>query len=286
MTRIGLVVTGECEANGLAPSLARVFPAAATFHVLVRKNSLTSGDVTLPDSDRTRSRADEFAAELVAATMCSGCDYVIGVDDLELDNAAHPERVVALVRGAVERHVERRYPNALGRRHAVERLQARCSFHLLAPMVESHFFADAATLNVCGIVKGSLFAAGRVDVERFVVEDPDYLSAPYPAAAPREARKRSWARPAGRERHPKAYLKFLCEPHDPLCSERRYREATVGANALRAMDWHQCLAPWSHAALARSLFHDIADMLSISPPPFPGSVHPATSGRPSLLRNL
>jgi hypothetical protein len=284
--RIGLVVTGGCEAKGLAPSLAGVFPGLATFEVAHQKQSLTSTDIEARDTQGTRSLADEFAAALVAEAVDGVYSFVVGVDDLELANAAQPELVVRQVVEAVARHVERRYPILRDRNHALDRVQERCSFHLLAPMVESYFFAEPTALAACGAKRPSLFQADQIDVERFEVSDPVYEAVPYPADAPREARKRSWALLAERNRHPKAYLKFLCQPDDPLCSNRAYRESREGAKALGALAWSPALTNPIHAALARSLFDDIAAMLGADLP-FPGDSHRATSRPPAMrvLRN-
>ena len=285
--RIGLVVTGDCESFGLARSLTGVFAGQATFKVAHKKQSLASNNVLEVDTPGTRTRADEFAAALVAEATGTEFDYVIGVDDLELVNAAHPEHVVKQVTDAIERHV-RKLPVASPKQdRALALVQERCSFHLLAPMIESYFFAAPnSALPACGIQRPSHFRVGEVDVEEFAVSDPVFEAVPYPATAPREARKRTWALPVDRHRHPKAYLKFLCEPDDPLCSKRAYRESREGAKALEALAWGPALADTTHARLARSLFDDIATMLGTTPP-FAGTSHAATSqpGREHRLRN-
>jgi hypothetical protein len=246
---------------------------------------LTSNDVRAADTAGTRSRADEFAAALVAEVAGAEYDFVIGVDDLELANAPHPERVVKQVIDAIERHIAGLRVVLSEQNRLRDRVQARCSFHLLAPMVESYFFAEPTTaLRTCGAQRPSMFRVGAVDVEDFAVSDPAFDAVPYPAHAPREARKKTWALPANRHRHPKAYLKFLCEPNDPLCSERLYRESRHGASALGALSWGPALSGTTHGQLARSLFDDIANMLGV-PPPFAGASHAATS-RPGPQRRL
>jgi hypothetical protein len=283
---IGLIVTGDCEREGLAGSLERLFPGEQ-FEVAQQKNSLSSGDLAFGTTPGIRSKADEFAAALVAESDSSHYDFVIGVDDVEIPNAQHPDRIVTMLVEAVRRHVTAHFAHERDRSKTYERLRERVSFHLLAPMVEAYFFADPAALVKAGAVRPSQFRAGQVDVEQFVVEDPDYLRVPYPATAPKEARKKSWARPEHRERHPKAYLKFLCEPDDPLCRARRYRESKGGALALRELAWAPALASPQHGMIARALLDDIANMLDRDRP-FLGDTHHATSQPPSsrLLRNV
>lgn len=94
-----------------------------------------------------------------------------------------------------------------------------------------------------------------------------------------------------RERHPKAYLAWLCrDPEDKRCCST-YRESRGGADALRALSWPEVLRTPTHARFARTFFRDLADVLG--PPALAvgeGEEHPllARSEAPQdrVLRNL
>ena len=54
-----------------------------------------------------------------------------------------------------------------------------------------------------------------------------------------------------------------------------YQETTLGAHALRTLDWGQLFGSPAEACFARALVEDIADMLGVANP------HPGTT--PSVL---
>src|SRR4051812_25521588 len=91
-------------------------------------------------------------------------------------------------------------------------------------------------------VKHSSPASPRTDVRHITLGDPRFSKAEDLAAD----------MPA-RERHPKSYLHYLCDP--TLLDKRlRYRETQGGVRALRLLDWHQVLSvpphcPFLHAFL-------------------------------------
>jgi hypothetical protein len=99
-----------------------------------------------------------FVAHLVAETYPgrhgTPPDLVIGVDDVELVNAAHPDVVVQVPRDAVRSHVEQTWSGA-ARDRVYARLRDHCSFHLLKPMVEAYFFGEPAALERAGRVSSS-----------------------------------------------------------------------------------------------------------------------------------
>jgi hypothetical protein len=213
-------------------------------------------------------------------------DLLIALDDLELVNAPHPELVAARVRDAVVAHMERyAWTSQAAREKATRLVRERCSFHLLAPMVEAYFFAEPGALVRAGASRPSRVDAAAIDLEAFVTDDPDYLG--HPLVPHKQSPKRkSWAIPLPeRSRHPKHYLRFLCDPANPYTD--RYVETKGGAEALRKLDWPRVFAHGERVRLARSLFEDIADRLGV-PHPFPGEGHPATSDFKSarVLRNL
>ena len=281
--RVGLIVTGKCEEKALSDSLGRLFPEAQ-FECLERVESFTSADLSeLPDTSAP-SVLGKFAASLVAAVEDEPPDLVVALDDLELVNAPHPGLVASRVREAVRGHLEQHSWTSQSSRDKVTRLvRERCSFHLLAPMVETYFFADAEALVSAGASRPSRVDASAIDLEAFVTNDADYLGHPM---VPHKQKQKSWAIPLPeRARHPKHYLRFLCDPTNPLTD--RYVETKGGAEALRRLEWKHVFAKAEHVRFARSLIEDIADRLGV-PHPFPGAGHPATADfkNARVLRNL
>lgn len=281
--RVGLIVTGRCEHRALSGSLQRVFPEA-TFSVLSREplDSFTSADLREMPESRAPDSLRIFAERLVAAVEDDDPpDLVVAIDDLELVNAPHPELVAQRVRDAVHAHLQSHSWTSMGAQEKVTQLvRKRCSFHLLAPMVEAYLFAEPAALTRAGATRPARVDPA-IDLEDFVTDDPDYLGHP---PMPHRQRLKSWAID-GRARHPKHYLRFLCDPADPYT--QRYRESVGGAAALRELAWPQVFAHAERVRLARALFEDLADGLGV-PHPFPGTGHPATSDfkRARVLRNL
>jgi hypothetical protein len=279
--RVGLLVTGKCEEKALAESLGRIFPEAR-FELLDRIESFTSADLRdVPDSEVPTTLA-KFARSIVAAVEDEPPEMVVAIDDLELVNALHPELVGRRVRDAVRHHLETHdWSSEATRQRVVERVRKRCSFHLFAPMVEAYFFAEPEALTRAGAIRPAHASVSRVDLEDFLTDDPDYFQHP---AVPHQQRRKSWAI-AERARHPKHYLRFLCEPANPLTD--RYVETRGGASALNQLAWGQVFAHADHVRLARSLFEDIALALGVEHP-FPGESHPATASFKTArtLRNL
>ena len=289
--RVGLIVTGKCEHRGLGESLMRIFPDVR-FEVLGREpaDSFTSADIRQMPASPTPSTLQKFVARLVAAVEPGGReeppDLVMAIDDLELVNAPHPALVVDRVRQAVRTHLQS-YPgtSASARQKVIQRVRERCSFHLLAPMVEAYFFADPAALLRAGATRLSQVDATTIDLESFVTQDSDYLQHPDVPHQQHPERK-SWAIPMPeRAQHPKHYLRFLCDPSDP--HTRRYAEAKGGAEALRLLAWTQVFSDTACVQFARSLFEDLSLGLD-APHPFPGTAHPATADfkNAQVLRNL
>ncbi|HEY0250860.1 MAG TPA: hypothetical protein VGC41_05005 [Kofleriaceae bacterium] len=184
-----------------------------------------------------------------------GPDFVIAVDDLELDNIEVPGNVAGVVRDAIVR--------AMGDVPTLAqqaRFRNRCSFHLLCPMVEAYFYGEPAALVRAGAKQLALLNATHLEDFRSV--DVAYLTG------------------GGNVDHPKHYLQFLSNPD-------RYRETIGGRDALATLDWHQVFARQPPGlAFAHSLFDDIADALEVSSP-FQGDAHPSTARRANgVLRNL
>lgn len=285
--RVGLIVTGRCEERGLCDSLGRVFQGTR-FEVLRRVESFTSADVRDLPMSPAPSTLQNLASRIVAevAEVDNPPDLLVAIDDLERVNAPHPELVAGRVRDAILAHLERHeWTSQATREKAVRLVRERCSFHLLAPMVEAYFFAEPEALVRAGAVRSSRVDAAAADLEDFVTDDPDYMGHPV-VPHKQHPKQKSWAIPLPeRTRHPKHYLRFLCDPEDPYT--KRYVETKGGAEALSRLDWARVFAHAEHVRLARSLFEDIADRLGV-PHPFPGQGHPATAGfrTARVLRNL
>lgn len=301
MARVLLVVTGKMEAQVLHTSLARIFPDHE-FHVAPRIDGFTSTPLPPPPtplSQRHRTRLASFAASLVGRVRGARkdavvhADFVIGLDDLELCNAAQPANVTAALRGAIADALASCEGASQARLTA--QLQERCSFHLLAPMTEAYFFADAVALaraTAPGPHRVNRFDPGACDVEQFCVSDVDYESA---ATVAKSARGPNDWRCEGRERHPKHYLEYLTDP--ALEGRGRYDETRQGCAALRELDWPALATDVGSPAVARfarSLIADLVDMLG-APAEHPAlarlehaDCHPLTwpPPREPLLRNL
>ncbi len=156
-----------------------------------------------------------------------------------------------------------------------QKLQERASFHLLAPMVEAYFFGEPAALVRAKATRAPCRFDRGHDVEDFEVDDQAYL-APAPPQAP-------W-RAEPRHRHPKNYLRYLCDPMGK--EERAYRETHEGFAALQELAWPAVLQNPAQALFARALIDDLADVLNV-PSPCTGSRAPLTARRgDGLLRNI
>ena len=92
-----------------------------------------------------------------------------------------------------------------------------------------------------------------------------------------------------REFHPKAYLRFLC---DPTLSDRRkrYRETVNGVAALQSLDWACVLSSPPHCPFLHAFLDDLGQALN-SPLPFTDMAHADPRARfpgpiDRVLRNL
>jgi hypothetical protein len=283
--RVQLIVTGELERIGLHLSLRKLFAstgADVVFLPPLKTQDFTSNRVgaLLPREQATKSLAAKLAGTLVS-TVYPGrggtmqADHVIAVDDLELANADQPEHVLEYFRHAVRAHVEQTFSSENARARVYQAISERGSFHLLAPMVETYFFGEVAALDRAKANRApNRFDAAR-DLEDFEVADPAYL-APAPATAPWKAEPRN--------RHPKNYVRYLCDPSGTQL--RAYRETHEGLDALQGLDWTAALRHETHATFARAFIDDIADALNVSSPCV-GTCSPLTARKgDGLLRNI
>lgn len=274
MARVVLLTTGVMEELAFHRSLSRHFPDHE-FIGKPRLDGFTSAALPPDPAELAGKRGlllniQKFAARLIGF-FAPGAredrprpDFVIGLEDVELVNAAAPQHITAALHDAIQRGLVAWGLDGAASGRVREALRARCSFHLMAPMTESYFFADPGALARATSPSAALrcsFDAAICDVEAFTVDDPVYLSAPVPAVPERH----DW-RTANRREHPKHYLAYLTDA--ALDGRARYQETVHGADALAHLEWSRATrggrAP-AVARFARSLFADLSDMLGAAP---------------------
>jgi hypothetical protein len=214
-TRVQLVVTGNVEEQGLHLSLRRLFTGQVVeFLPPIREQDFTSARLkAFPSApvDARNTRARKLARTLIDSLRPPRRrdpvpDVAIAVDDLELANADQAAHVVGYFGSAVRAFVDEAYPVQSERNAIYRQIQARTSFHLFVPLLESYFFGEPAALGRASAdLSKNIFNPAVRDVEDFEVVDPAYMAPPPDA---------DWK---PNPRHPKAYLKYLCHP-------RAYRE--------------------------------------------------------------
>jgi hypothetical protein len=187
MARVRLITTGRMEKQALGVSLARLFPGHE-FECKEHIDGFTSAP--LPPASPTTStplNLDKFAATLIGAFDPGNRrdrprpDFVIGIEDVELCNADDPARITGALRHTLERRLDQ-WPGGSRTVDGLrEALESKVSFHLMAPMTEALFFADAAALaraTAPAPDRSNRFDPTTCDVESFDVRDPDYLETP------------------------------------------------------------------------------------------------------------
>lgn len=279
-----LLLTGMCEHTGLPRALRAAFSSRADVTFRTHGDVYTSftseavpvGALRAQSSSKGRGPVDKLACALLDAGLTQRCDLAIAVDDLELVNVGHEADVRELFRDALERE-------AAGLTHAeLQRVAQRCSFHLLAPMVEAYFFGEhdavERALQNAGAPQGTTWSTSGSSVEDFATSDAVYCDRSTSPDLPKVERKGdkglAW-RSANRERHPKHYVEFLCR--DTLLG---YREGRAGVAALEKLDLPQVLA--GGAPLLAELLADVEDALGL-----PAVLGAGAGPRaPGVLRNL
>lgn len=295
MFRVRLVVTGDVENLALGASLQRALRAAGAHDVEFSAFKVDGGamtanplpdpaDLGLPVPSTVRRMANALLTEtLVSRKRAEPLpDLVIGVDDLELANAGRAAAVTGWVRRAVREAIERHPDSAIAR----EALRARCSFHLLVPLVEAYFFGEANALLRAGV--GAHVPVRRLgtNVEDFETDDPAFLPLAMARNAQQAADGYGWWR---EERHPKRYLSFLVGRSRPGAL---YNETVGGRAALATLDWGAVGADHQAVQFARSLFEDVSSALEVANPLGAGvtadCTYPSRAVRPEALtlRNL
>ncbi|MEN8218589.1 MAG: hypothetical protein ABFS56_19920 [Pseudomonadota bacterium] len=262
MPSLQFIVTGKLE-FALPKALERFFPTL-DFLPPIWSQGFTSVKI---DEQIKRKMAeqmrdvDKLANALVTtAGQKKAADMIIVVDDLEIINLSHPEKVVECFREAVENQMQ----DHKSTQRIRKKLQNDCSFHLLVPMIEAYFFGDKmehgnpAALNKAGAILKSTVSGNNMDVEAFQViehteQGVDYLTATGTS---------NWAKTLeNRDKHPKKYLDYLCCPETDKKTARkhRYRETKGGVEALKILDWNTVLSSKQNdVKFLRALFHDIA----------------------------
>lgn len=318
MKRVRLIPTGDAELAGLAECLSRLFPGHDIQTIAARR----AGGRRVPFGGFTSCRLSrpaiptnliKLVEELVRQVLPDPdrepspepVDLAIVIDDLELLNVDQPEIVVGEVGRAVCEVIERLRPER--RPVVIEALRSRASFHLFAPMLEAWFFADPPSLARAGVPASRLPPLLRPgDPEQLETDDDCFsrddgsdctkMNVLNRAPGARKL-KPDWLyasdvvlAAARRERHPKAYLSWLCR--DPSREKCSTYGAEQGGTALRQLDWSNVLATPTWCRFARALVADIADALDedlalLSPD---GVQHPTTSRVAApvtrILRNL
>ncbi len=267
MAVVALIPTGKMEHLALAPSLQRIFPehdfvVRPTEDVL---DGFTSNDVSHFTNGRQsdeETTLDELVGQLVNAIFpgrkSDRIDFAYVLEDLELCNQHQPAVVIEVFRNAVESYIGRYWPQSTTHR---KEIRTRCSFHLFRPMTEAYFFGDEEALKRAKVTRTPVLP-DRVDLEEFQTNDSLYLN------LPPKAEFSSWLffkDAPQRERHPKSYLQFLC---DPTMKDRKlkYQETVQGAEALRSLDWETVLNHPSLCPFLSAFLDDLSLALSCSIP--------------------
>lgn len=314
--RVALLATGVMEYAALAGCLGRLFPNHV-FEAVPRVEGRPgvpaipfsqsfSNRVVLDEEHDVPTDLTKIVQELAAQVYPpreGAADVVVVVDDLELWNLDQPGVVMEAVRRAVARHVDEVNLRPHEKADLRRCLRERASFHLAAPMTEAWFYGDPGSTARNRVPEGRAprLRAG-VDPEAFETDDADYSADQGEACAQlldrnrrrKEDRRPPWViapKPEApwftRERHPKAYLQWLCrDPRENACTA--WQESKSGAEALRALDWQAVLANPAQCTFARALLADLADALR-EPAPFPagGGLAPQTARRQGgVLRNV
>lgn len=315
---VKIIPTGKAELLGLEACLQRLFPDHSFETVkggidengeVIPLNGFTTSEITNPQKIGTclSKLIEQLAAEAHPGRYGNPADLAILIDDLELANISQPNIVVESVRNAVQAHLRKlndsiRSANTM---NLVQRaLQDKASFHLAVPMVEAWFFADHSALPHAGVRPERLpprIRAG-IDPEQFETDDEAFsvddgcgcthLHQRNLRLKERSRRKVPWLfkdEKIQRERHPKAYLSWLCrDPEDSHCTT--YRESHQGVQALQSLNWSKVLGHPDHCAFARAFIDDLIDKLGQPAFPLPqGNGHSLVSRKyhaTRVLRNI
>ncbi len=266
MSSVQLIVTGKMEEKCLSVALKRAFPHIS-FPPPQYVDGFTSADVSKTPLFKPSGpfrNIDKIAGALVAAVDPGRCgtpaDMAIAVDDLELENLHQPDIVAEYFRQAVIECVKSRWTSQERQKTCFRKVRENCSFHLFVPMTEAYFFGETDALKRAGAERSSMVSGMNMDVEDFrVTNDSDYLKA--------VKGDFYWAIDTNkRDRHPKHYLQYLCDPECKAEKNERYRETKGGVEALKKLNWNSVLKNSQYVKFLRSLFDDISDRFGFENP--------------------
>lgn len=296
--RIRFIVTGDLERAAMVPSLSRFFPDATWEGEPVEwlKPQKVHGTTThrltadRDPSNLMRALARAALAERLDGADGTPADLVVVIDDLELHNLDQPDVVCAHFRSAMETEVERREQrerSAKLEQRVRDHVRDGCSFHLVAPMVESYLFGDHQALVRVGCTPDVEPMLVDPDLERF--ESADEAWRPFWERRNAEMHAEPQPMPWWREQcHPKHYLEHLVARNDG----RPYDEVPDGARAFSALAWPTVPHDASATSFARALFEDLALFFGVTNPLGPGVTASLTwptktiDRRALLLRNM
>lgn len=292
--RIRFIVTGDLERAAMVSSVSRWFARETAADEAIewlpprKVNAATSHRLT---ASKAPSHPMRTLARAAIAEACEGkhgepADLVVVVDDVELHNLDQPAVLCAHFRAAVEAEIIARQLSATAEQRLRDRVRARCSFHLLCPMVEGYLFGETAALVRAGCAADIEPKRAQPDIEAFESCDerwrPEWEAENARKAAPPDPM------PWWREQcHAKHYLEHLVARGGGF-----YDETIGGAQAFAALDWPRVPAHPTAAAFARAMFEDISDAIGCPNPLGAGGMssltYPARSvNRMSLLlRNM
>lgn len=316
--KVALITTGVMELNGLAAGLARLFPdhefvsvprePAMPGRTAVPFDGFTSAVVSPTVAAEATSTVRGLVARLAGCVYPTrdACDLAVLLDDLELANYRQESVVIQAVQDAVKAHLASFSPREQSvAQQTAAALRTRASFHLALPMTESWFYGDPSAMRHSEVPVGrtpSLVAG--LDPEDFEAADAAFSAETGGVCAQllnrnvrrRENRRPPWevaTRPGmpwhRREKHPKAYLQWLCrDPAENSCTA--WKESKQGAAALAALDWRAVLQNPAHYGFLRALLEDLADGLGVTALIPAGTTSAPTALRPpnarTVLRNL
>lgn len=304
------------EWSGLPVALGRIFPDHV-FYAVPTPQEIESNPEQFPcDSftscllapaheidppEAARQLVSRAAQEALGDRRREAADIVIVLDDLELANAAQPDRVARVFRNAAQLHLAD--PYILGNTYTYGRtvvaLRERVSFHLIVPMAEAWLFADHRALTVAG-VSGTARVIAEPDLEAFETRDEAYLAAteadcPCWTSTRRRKYRPKWLGTSPRQQHPKGYIQWLClDGSAKNCTT--YNESMSGSEALKILTWSDVLSrPGAPFRYLRALLADLSVTLgppsNLAPitedpdPPIP-STRLSARPRDHVLRNL
>ena len=178
------------------------------------------------DDEPVPTELEDLVAELINAIFPrrreERFDFAFAVEDLELVNDAQPDLVLQLFRDTVRRYIKKNWKFEIDR--TLSEVRERCSFHLVRPMTEAYFFGEPAAVNRAGAILPPQLPIA-LDLEQFITTDLVYSNLPS---------SEQIADMPLRLRHPKHYLRYLCDPTLVAKWSSQYRE-THGGVALSVL---------------------------------------------------